>query len=382
VRAPLGITLGDPAGIGAEVVLKALAGGAAARTRAVVIGDLETLAETAARLRRRARLVPIAEAELRGGAGVPRGAGVVPVLAVGTLSPRARRPGRPTLEGARASYRWIETAARLARAGLLSGIVTGPINKALVTRAGFPISGHTELLQRLTGAREVRMMLAGARLKVVLVTTHLALAAVPGALAMRDVTRTILVADEHLRRYHRLARPRLAVAGLNPHAGEGGLFGGEERAIIAPAVERARRAGADASGPYPADSLFARAAAGELDAVIAMYHDQGLIPLKLLHFHDAVNVTLGLPIVRTSPDHGTAYDIAGRGVAHPGSMAAAIALAARMAAVAGATAAARRRRTAGAGRHAGTAGRAAGDRRAGTAGRAAAGAAAAARRRG
>jgi 4-hydroxy-L-threonine phosphate dehydrogenase PdxA len=148
---------------------------------------------------------------------------------------------------------------------------------------------------------------------------------------VREITRTILIADEHLRRYHGLAHPRLAVAGLNPHAGEGGLFGNEEATIIAPAVRRACQAGARASGPYAADSVFFRAVGGEFDAVIAMYHDQGLIPLKLLHFHDGVNITMGLPILRTSPDHGTAYDIAGTGAADPGSMAAAILLAAGMA---------------------------------------------------
>jgi 4-hydroxythreonine-4-phosphate dehydrogenase len=213
---------------------------------------------------------------------------------------------------------------------VIAGVVTATINKGWVSRAGFPVSGHTELLRDLTGAREVRMMLAGERLKVALVTIHLALEAVPRTLTTRDVTRTILIADAHLRQYHRTREPRLAVAALNPHAGEGGLFGHEEATIIAPAVRRACQAGARASGPYPADSLFFRAVSGEFDAVIAMYHDQGLIPLKLLHFHDAVNVTMGLPIVRTSPDHGTAYDIAGRGVADAGSMAAALLLAARM----------------------------------------------------
>jgi 4-hydroxythreonine-4-phosphate dehydrogenase len=327
----LGITLGDPAGVGAEVILKALADRGRAAFAPLVIGDLATLRDTAARLKVEADLVPAGEAEL---AVAPRARDtrVIRVLADGALSPRARRPGRPTLEGGAASYRYIETAVRLARAGSIAAIVTAPINKASVTRAGHPISGHTELLQRLTGAREVRMMLAGARLRVVLVTTHIALGAVPAALSTRAVTRTIIIAHEHLRRYHRLSRPRLAVAGLNPHAGEHGLFGSEEAVIIAPAIRRAAQAGAAASGPHPADSLFFRAAAGEFDAVISMYHDQGLIPLKLLHFHDAVNVTLGLPIVRTSPDHGTAYDIAGRGIADPGSMAAALALAARMAA--------------------------------------------------
>ncbi len=319
----IGITLGDPAGIGPEVVVKALAEKAVTRAlQPVVIGDLELLRETAARLRVPVRFAPESDAV----------AAAIPVVGDGALSVRARRPGRPSLEGGRAAYRYIEAATRMAQEGTIDGFVTAPINKALVTRAGFPISGHTELLKDLTGAREVRMMLAGDRLKVVLVTTHLAHAAVSGALTMRDVTRTVLITDEHLRRYHRLAAPRIAVAGLNPHAGEGGLFGREEQTIIAPAVERARRAGAIVSGPHPADSLFFRAVSGEFDAVVAMYHDQGLIPLKLLHFHDGVNVTLGLPILRTSPDHGTAYDIAGRGQANAGSMIAALLLAARMAA--------------------------------------------------
>jgi 4-hydroxythreonine-4-phosphate dehydrogenase len=323
----LGITLGDPAGIGPEVVVKALArADVRAACRPVVIGDRETLRETAARLGERLALEVVDEAkllrELRGAAAL---------LPVSTLAAAARRPGRPTIEGARASYQYVETAARLAMAGAIDAIVTAPINKAWVTRAGFPISGHTELLRELTRARDVRMMVAGERLRVVLVTMHLALEAVPRALTVRDVARTIAIADEHLRQYHRLPRPRLAVAGLNPHAGEGGLFGNEEAKIIAPAVRRASRAGACVSGPYPADSLFFRAVSGEFDAVIAMYHDQGLIPFKLLHFRDGVNVTMGLPIVRTSPDHGTAYDIAGGDAADAGSMAAALLLAVRMA---------------------------------------------------
>jgi len=332
----LGITLGDPAGIGAEVILKALGERAVARVLSpLVIGDLETLREAAGRLELACRFVPTSEAEVL--AGITTGAGrsgagrAIAVLGVGALSARARRPGQPTIEGGRASYRYIETAARLATRGAIRGIVTGPINKAWVTRAGFPISGHTELLRRLTGARDVRMMLAGDRLRVVLVTMHVALDTVPRTLTTRDVTRTIVIADQHLRRYHRLATPRLAVAGLNPHAGEGGLFGQEERVTIAPAIRKACQVGITASGPFPADSIFFRAVQGEFDAVIAMYHDQGLIPLKLLHFHDAVNVSMGLPIVRTSPDHGTAYEIAGRGVADAGSMVAALLLAARMA---------------------------------------------------
>ena len=347
----LGITLGDPAGIGAEVILKALSERAVARAvRPLIIGDLDTLRETARCLALACRFAPTTEPEvlagLRSGAGRSAGDRLgasrssagrsIAVLGVGALGASARRPGRPTIEGGRASYRYIEAAARLATRGAVQGIVTGPINKAWVTRAGFPISGHTELLRRLTGAREVRMMLAGTRLRVVLVTMHVALRTVPRALTTRDVARTIFIADEHLRRYHRLDKPRLAIAGLNPHAGEGGLFGHEERTVIAPAVRRACRAGVAASGPFPADSLFFRAVEGEFDAVITMYHDQGLIPLKLLHFHDAVNVSMALPIVRTSPDHGTAYDIAGRGVADAGSMVAALLLAGRMAVADGA----------------------------------------------
>jgi len=334
LRQALGITLGDPAGVGPEVTCKALVHLRLRRVPAVVVGDVATVVETARRLALRCDVVAVAEADLAAGRLPPPAHGArrtIPVLAVGRLGAAARRPGKPSVAGGRASYRYIETAARLALADAITGIVTAPINKGWVTRAGFPISGHTELLQELTGAPAVRMMLAGRRLRVVLVTMHVALGKVPAALSRREVARTIGIAAEHLRRYHRLAAPRIAVAGLNPHAGEGGLFGREEERVIAPAIAAARENGVDASGPYPADSLFFQAVEEKkFDAVIAMYHDQGLIPLKLLHFHDAVNVTLGLPIIRTSPDHGTAYDIAGRGMADPGSMVAAIALAAAM----------------------------------------------------
>jgi 4-hydroxythreonine-4-phosphate dehydrogenase len=327
---PLGITLGDPAGVGAEVILKSLAHPRLRRVPAVVIGDVATMRETAKRLRLKCDVVALREADVLAGRLPKRDSRVVPVVAVSELGAAARRPGKPSIAGGRAAYRYIEAATRLALARGIAGIVTAPINKAWVTRAGFSISGHTELLKELTGARDVRMMLAGSRLRVVLVTMHVALGKVPAALNARDIARTISIAADHLRRYHRVAQPRIAVAGLNPHAGEDGLFGREEGRIIAPAIARARRAGASVSGPYPADSLFFQAVDGKFDAVIAMYHDQGLIPLKLLHFHDAVNVTLGLPIIRTSPDHGTAYDIAGKNKADAGSMIESIALAAAM----------------------------------------------------
>ncbi len=334
MRRALGITLGDPAGVGAEVTCKALVHPRLRRVPAVIVGDVATVVETVRRSRLPCEVVAVTEAELVAGRLPPLAKNarrIVPVLGVGRLAPAARCPGKPSVAGGRASYRYVETAARLALAEATAGIVTAPINKGWVTRAGFPISGHTELLRELTGAPAVRMMLAGRRLRVVLVTMHVALGKVPAALSRREVARTIGIAAEHLHRYHRVAAPRIAVAGLNPHAGEGGLFGREEERIIAPAIADARKHGVDASGPYPADSLFFQAVEEKkFDAVIAMYHDQGLIPLKLLHFHDAVNVTLGLPIIRTSPDHGTAYDIAGGGTAHAGSMVASIALAAAM----------------------------------------------------
>jgi 4-hydroxythreonine-4-phosphate dehydrogenase len=317
--------------VGAEVIVKALGHARLRRVRALVIGDVDCVRETAKRLRARAEIVALDDADVEVGRFPPRtrnGRPTIAVLQTGRLAPGARRPGKPSIAGGRASHQYILSAVRLAQAGAITGLVTAPINKSWVTRAGFPISGHTELLKELTGARDVRMMLAGRRLRVILVTMHLALGKVPSALTVRGVARTITIAADHLRRYHRVAEPRIAVTGLNPHAGEDGLFGREEGRIIEPAIARARRDGANASGPFPADSLFVQAVEGKrFDAVIAMYHDQGLIPLKLLHFHDAVNVTLGLPIIRTSPDHGTAYDIAGTNQADAGSMIEAIALA-------------------------------------------------------
>jgi 4-hydroxythreonine-4-phosphate dehydrogenase len=196
--------------------------------------------------------------------------------------------------------------------------------------AGYPFEGHTQLLSELTHTPDPVMMLAGERLRVALATIHCPLREVPSRLSVDKIVRTILVTGKALKEDFGLVAPRLSVAALNPHGGESGLFGSEEIEIIAPAVERARGEGFRVEGPLPADTLFYRAASGEFDAVVAMYHDQGLIPLKLLHFSNAVNVTLGLPLVRTSVDHGTAYDIAGKGRADPASLRAAIALAAEM----------------------------------------------------
>ena len=205
-------------------------------------------------------------------------------------------------------------------------MVTCPISKLSLREAGYPYPGHTEMLAALTGAPRVRMMMAGDRLRVVLVTIHEPLGRVSGLLSTDTVRDCIEMTADSLRHDFGLRCPRIAVAALNPHAGEGGLFGDEEGRIIQPAVVASADCG-EVSGPWPPDTVFHQAAAGRYDAVIAMYHDQGLIPFKLLHFQDGVNVTLGLPIVRTSVDHGTAYDIAGQGKADPSSLAAAVRLA-------------------------------------------------------
>jgi 4-hydroxythreonine-4-phosphate dehydrogenase len=239
-------------------------------------------------------------------------------------------PGMLSAEAGRAAYDAIVRASGDAQRGVVSAVATAPINKEAFRLAGLPWSGHTDLLAHLTGAAHVAMMFYSDELRVVLATVHVALAAVPRLLTRDVVEQTIELAARELPRYG-FAAPRLAVAGLNPHAGEHGLFGVEEQTVIEPAVACCRAKGIDVSGPFPADTLFVRARRGEFDAVVACYHDQGLIPVKLVAFGRAVNVTLGLPIVRTSVYHGTAFDIAGKGVADPESMIAAVLLAARLA---------------------------------------------------
>jgi len=239
-------------------------------------------------------------------------------------------PGVLSAAAGRAAYDTIVRAVDDARSGEVAAIATAPINKEAFRLAGLQWSGHTDLLAHLTGARDVAMLFHSDELRVVLATVHIALADVPRTLTSSLMERTIALTARELPRFDKIA-PRIAVAGLNPHAGEHGLFGDEETDVIAPAIEACRRRGIDVSGPFPADTLFVRARRGEFDVVIACYHDQGLIPVKLVAFGKAVNVTIGLPIVRTSVDHGTAFDIAGKGVADPESMVAAVLLAARLA---------------------------------------------------
>lgn len=315
------ISMGDPTGIGPEVTLKAMAQWRSAPVP-ILVGDLGVYRETAARLGLPLHLVSWKPSERH----PPRS---VPVHAISSLRAAARRPGHPTLDGGKAAHAAILDAVRLIREGHADALVTAPISKANLVAAGVATSGHTELLAELTHARSVRMMMIGDRLRVVLVTTHLALAQVPKAITTAGVYETITVGAAALQGHLGIAAPRIGVAGLNPHAGEDGLFGSEDGRIIRPAVQRARRRGIDAVGPLAADSLFPHAAAGRFDLVVCMYHDQGLAPFKLMHFSDGVNFTAGLPFVRTSPDHGTAYDIAGRNRADAGSMIAAMRLAAQ-----------------------------------------------------
>jgi 4-hydroxythreonine-4-phosphate dehydrogenase len=238
-------------------------------------------------------------------------------------------PGRLSADAGRAAYNAIVRAVNDAQAGIVHAIATAPINKEALKLAGLPWPGHTELLTHLTGAAESAMMFYSDTLRVVLATIHVPLADVPRLLTRERVESIVTLTARELPRFG-FARPRIGVAGLNPHAGEHGLFGREDEDVIAPAVAACRGRGIDVAGPFPADTIFVRAIRGEFDVVVACYHDQGLIPVKLVAFGEAVNVTLGLPIIRTSVDHGTAFDIAGKGVADAASMVAAVTLAARL----------------------------------------------------
>ena len=323
----LGLTMGDPAGIGPEVIAKALAGREVGRVcRPLVIGSRPVMERTVKALRLPLRVVGV------GGHDHPLGRrGELPVSDPLERPLGPFRMGRVTKETGAASVAFITHAVRLAEAGCIHAMVTGPISKEAINLAGYVYPGHTELLAELTHSREAGMMILGGPLKIMFVTTHVAIRKLPAALNPKKVGQAIRLADRALREYFGLSRPRIGVAALNPHAGEAGLFGQEERSKILPAVRQARAAGIMAGDPMPADTLFGKAARGEFDGVVAMYHDQGLIPLKLLAFGTCVNLTVGLPIIRTSVDHGTAYDIAGKGLAEPSSLIEAVKLAARLA---------------------------------------------------
>ncbi len=320
----IGITIGDAAGVGPEIVVKALSSG---------------------------RMPPNCQYLIIGNAGVLdrtcRSLGVRPtfdLVEIGKYDLDGVEPGKPDKRAAKAAAEWLEHGIKLARAKKISALVTAPLNKAGLHAAGLKIPGQTELLGKLTHSKRIAMMLVGqfqkpptipggvaqsAWLRVALATTHLALKDVPRALTKQKLIDVIELTHAALEKFG-LPRRRIGVAGLNPHAGDNGVFGNEEARIITPAVQAAVKKGLTVIGPRPADTLFSEAYKGEYDAVVAMYHDQGLAPLKMLAFDNGVNLTLGLPFVRTSPDHGTAYDIAGRNVANPSSLLAAVQFAVKL----------------------------------------------------
>jgi 4-hydroxythreonine-4-phosphate dehydrogenase len=323
----IGITMGDPTGVGPEIIVKVLSQGSTFRfCHPVVLGDRNIL-ERAIQLLNTS--LAVNEIETVGEENLQSGA--LNLLPLSRIPLDKASYGNPTKACGEGMVTYIKEAVKCASDGVIDAITTAPISKKAMSDAGYTYPGHTELLAELTGSTDYVMMLAGERLKVALVTIHCGLQEVFKLLTTQKIVKTINITDISLRDFFGEETPRIAVAGLNPHAGEEGLFGCEEKNIILPAVERAQQLGIQAEGPFPPDTLFYHAARGGYDAVVSMYHDQGLIPLKLLHFEDAVNITLGLPLIRTSVDHGTAYDIAGTGRANPSSLANAIKVAAGMA---------------------------------------------------
>jgi 4-hydroxythreonine-4-phosphate dehydrogenase len=303
--------VGDPAGIGPEVVLRALAAADLPDAALIVYGPMACLEERAARF---ALSSP-----------QDSGARVVDVPAEGPVA-----LGRTSAAAGRAAATAVLRAVEDAMAGRVDGIVTAPLNKESLHAAGYPWPGHTEMLAARAGCPDVAMMFVGGGLRVALLTIHRSLRSVPDAVTGDEVRRVVRLVHRELPRFGAADSRRIGVCGVNPHAGESGLFGAEEREVLQPAIESLRGEGIDLAGPFPADSLFVRASRGEFDAVVAAYHDQGLIPVKLLSFGRAVNVTLGLPFVRTSVDHGTGFDIVERGVADGSSLVEAIKVAAAL----------------------------------------------------
>jgi 4-hydroxythreonine-4-phosphate dehydrogenase len=325
-RPLLAITLGDPAGIGPEVVLKALAHpDVYARSRPLVIGDQRILRRAAGALGMALDLDSVTD-PVAGAYTFPR----ITLLDLGNADPEACPVGEEGATAGAAAVDYVFRACDLAMAGAVDAIVTAPLNKAAMHLAGYDYAGHTELLTERTGAAKVSMLLIGPNLRIVHVSTHVALAEAIDRVTPRRVDEVIQIAHDACRALG-IERPRIAVAGLNPHASEGGLFGDEEARSIVPAIDAARARGLDVSDPQPPDTVFLRATKGVYDIVVAQYHDQGHIPMKLLAFDSGVNVSYGLPVIRTSVDHGTAFDIAGKGIASESSMLAAIDIAIQMA---------------------------------------------------
>jgi 4-hydroxythreonine-4-phosphate dehydrogenase len=322
---PIAITMGDPAGIGPEIIAKLAVNSVKLPHPVIVIGDANIMQRACASIGATVAIDVISAI------GNRRHRNALAVLQVGEALPANLANGTVSARAGAAAYRYIEHAADLALAGEVAAIVTAPINKGAIAAAGISYPGHTEILAARSGVTEFGMMLANDELRVMLVSIHLSLADAIAAVTPASELRAIRLAHKACRDFG-IPSPRIAIAGLNPHAGENAMFGSEERSVIAPAIARARMEGIDASGPWAADTVFMRARQGAFDAVVAQYHDQGLIPVKYLGVDQGVNITVGLPFIRTSVDHGTAFDIAGTGRADPLSLAYALKTAVAMAA--------------------------------------------------
>ena len=322
----IGITMGDPTGIGPEIIIKALSTKEPFEAcRPIVIGDREVLLK-AINLLSLPTTIEVIE-------NIPE-EGYLPqkifLLPVSQLEVDSLRFGKPDTKYGEAMVKYVEEAVKWVKRGKLDAMTTCPINKQAINKAGYPFSGHTELLAHLTQSSSVAMMFLGSKWKIVLVTTHLPLKEVSKWITSDRILSTIRMTDEGLKRYFGIPHPKITVLGLNPHCGEDGLLGKEEKMAIIPAIAEARSQGVEVEGPFPADSFFSFTRHTPFDAVISMYHDQGLIPIKMVDFEEAVNLTLGLPFIRTSVGHGTAYDIAGKGLANPTNLVKALVMASNL----------------------------------------------------
>jgi 4-hydroxythreonine-4-phosphate dehydrogenase len=323
--APIGITMGDPSGIGPEIILKGFENPAIQKYRIVVLGDFDIMQAAYENL----RITSFSLFRITSMNEFSSGKGVLNILDLNLVNMKDFSPGIVNSLSGKAAYSAIQKAVELAIHGEINAVVTAPLSKEALHKAGYKYPGHTEIFASLTGSRDYAMLLFHRKLKVIHVSTHVALIEAIKGLSMERIEKVIDLANKTMIPLCR-DKPRIAVAGINPHAGENGLFGNEELSVILPAVKNMRKTGINVEGPFPPDTVFLQASKGKFDIVVAMYHDQGHIPLKLLGFEKGVNVTAGLPFVRTSVDHGTAFNIAWQGIANESSMVEAIKLAMKL----------------------------------------------------
>lgn len=323
----IGITMGDPCGIGPEIIVRSLASSALKRAaNYIIIGNQAVLDSTAQSLK-----IPFRYRVVSLDTDIECVSTPISLLSSEHFDLNLIKKRLPTAEGGELSFQWIKKGIDLALQGKINALVTAPICKEAIHMAGYQYPGHTEILRDLSKVKRVVMLMIGGSLRVAFVTTHIALHEVSQSITVKNVLETITICNTYLKKYFTPRNPRIAVCGVNPHAGEEGIFGNEEKNIIVPAVKKAKKLGIECDGPVSADTVFYKALKGRYDLVVSMYHDQGAIPLKLHAFETGVNITLGIPFIRTSPDHGTAYDIAGKGIANPDSMREAIMTAIMMA---------------------------------------------------